>query len=169
MDVALATAGRAINDLDWGFDERNRALKPLIPALVNTASTRKVSRQRAFYLADWCIRAWLPALVRVQRDSVENAAALEVLAEVPELTPETLQQTLKQCKAAPTHGYVVDGLDRLRANDRASSDDAMYYLFKLVRRLHDTAHRSGTGVARRAATRVRREAVKALHDAARCF
>src|SRR5690606_28601620 len=92
----LAAFGRAWNDaLD--DDTRNRILKPFIPRLIGTRSTRDVQDARAFAAADWAVRTYTPVWLR--------AAGLD--AEAAELEALPTLSTTELCKAAmPTIGKV---------------------------------------------------------------
>ena len=74
---SLAAFGRSWNDaLD--DEARNRILKPFIPRLVGTRSTPAVQDARAFMAADWAVRTFTPAWLRLAGLEAE-AASLEAL------------------------------------------------------------------------------------------
>ena len=61
--------------------ERDRLLKPLIPRLVNTRSTKKVELKRGLMAADWLIRVHTPAWLRLA-GLITQAKSLEQLPEI---------------------------------------------------------------------------------------
>lgn len=85
----IAAFGRAWNDA-LPADDRNRLLKPLIPLIIGTRSTPEVRDARAFMAADWAVRVFTPAWLRLA-GLAEDAVALESL---PELS------SVETCRAA---------------------------------------------------------------------
>ena len=85
-------------------DDRDRLLKPLIPSLVGTRSTKAVEQRRATMAADWLIRVHTPAWLRAAKLE-SQAVALESLPEItdfaqcPSLMP-TLNAVRKDAAAA---------------------------------------------------------------------
>lgn len=80
VDPVLASFGRSWND---GLDDetRTRLLAPFIPRLVGTRSTAELQDRRSFMAADWVVRTYTPAWLKVAGLHVE-AASLESLAEL---------------------------------------------------------------------------------------
>lgn len=74
----LAAFGRTWND-SLDDDDRDRLLKPFIPLLVGTRSTREVERQRGRLAADWAVRVYTPVWLRAAGLAFD-AAELEALA-----------------------------------------------------------------------------------------
>ena len=62
--------------------DRDRLLKPLIPLIVGTRSTKEVEQRRATMAADWLIRVHTPAWLRAAK--LEKQAGL--LESLPEIT-----------------------------------------------------------------------------------
>jgi len=63
-------------------DERDALLRPLIPSLVGTKSTKAVETRRALMCADWLVRVHTPAWLRLAK--LDKQAAL--LASLPQIT-----------------------------------------------------------------------------------
>jgi hypothetical protein len=76
----LAAFGRAWND-GLGDEARNHILKPFLPRLLNTRSTPDVQDRRAFMAADWAVRTYAPAWLRLAGLN-EHADALSGLPEL---------------------------------------------------------------------------------------
>ncbi len=72
---------RAWND-DLPDDERDGLLRPLIPLLIGTRSTAAVERKRSVLAADWFIRTFTPAWLRLAKLTVQA----DLLAGLPEIT-----------------------------------------------------------------------------------
>ena len=72
---------RSWNDSLRTDAERNRLLKPLIPDLVGSKSTKAVEERRALLCADWLVRVHTPAWLRLAGLTV-HADALEALPEI---------------------------------------------------------------------------------------
>lgn len=77
----LAAFGRSWND-SLDDQTRNRLLKPFLPRLLNTRSTPDVQDRRAFMAADWAVRTYTPAWLRLA--GLNDHA--DALADLPELT-----------------------------------------------------------------------------------
>jgi hypothetical protein len=77
VDPVLAAFGRSWNDA-LGDADRDRLLKPFAAKLIGTASTPDVQDARAFMAADWAVRVFTPAWLRLA-GLEENAAELEGL------------------------------------------------------------------------------------------
>jgi hypothetical protein len=74
----IAAFGRSWNDSLPDDATRNRLLRPLLPKLIGTRSTPDVQDARAFMAADWAVRVFTPAWLRLI-DLEANAAELEGL------------------------------------------------------------------------------------------
>ncbi|MGE0349842.1 hypothetical protein, partial [Hydrogenophaga sp.] len=61
--------------------DRDRLLKPLIPLIVGTRSTPDVEMRRSTMAADWLIRTYTPAWLRLAKLD-KQAALLETLPEI---------------------------------------------------------------------------------------
>ena len=72
---------RSWNDSLRTDAERNRLLKPLIPDLVGSKSTKAVEERRALLCADWLVRVHTPAWLRLA-GLTAHADALEALPEI---------------------------------------------------------------------------------------
>jgi hypothetical protein len=95
--------------------DRNRLLKPLIPLIVGTRSTKEVEQRRSLMAADWLIRVYTPAWLR--------AAKLEKQAELLEALPEITD--MAQCPSLmPTLKAVQQDADAARAAARDAAWDA---------------------------------------------
>jgi len=69
----------AWNDALPTDEDRNRLLKPLIPRLVGSRSTKAVEKQRSYLALDWLIRVQTPAWLELRDDLKPHAAALRSL------------------------------------------------------------------------------------------
>jgi hypothetical protein len=76
----IASFMRRWNDRLPNDDDRNRYLRPLLPLLVSTRSTRAAERRRAWMATDWTVRTQIPAALRLA-GLAELAAKLEALPE----------------------------------------------------------------------------------------
>ena len=79
----LAAFGRSWND-SLDDEARNRLLKPFLPRLLNTRSTPDVQDRRAFMAADWAVRTYAPAWLRLAGldEHADNLAELRELDSV---------------------------------------------------------------------------------------
>jgi hypothetical protein len=87
--------------------DRDRLLKPLIPLIVGTRSTPAVEQKRATMSADWLIRTYTPAFLRLAK--LDKQA--DLLASLPEITD------FAQCPS------LVPALNAVR-DDAAAARDA---------------------------------------------
>ncbi len=60
--------------------DRDRLLKPLIPQILDTRSTREVEVQRSYLALDWLARVQAPAFLSLRDDLKAHAVALQHLA-----------------------------------------------------------------------------------------
>lgn len=72
--------------------DRTRLLKPLIPLIVGTRSTKEIERRRATMAADWLIRVHTPAWLRLakldaQAEALESLPEITDFAQSPSLMP----------------------------------------------------------------------------------
>ena len=128
-------------------EERDRLLKPLIPLIVGTRSTKAVEQRRATMAADWLIRVHTPAWLRAAKlDS--QAAVLESLPEItdfakcPSLMP-TLEAVRKDSTAAMDAAWAA-ARDAAWAAARAAAwaaarDAAWATLAQVTAQLQDSA------------------------------
>lgn len=84
VDPVLAAFGRAWND-GLPDADRTRLLAPFIPRLVGTRSTPEVQDRRAFMAADWAVRVYTPAWLRLAKLD-DHASALARLPELADVT-----------------------------------------------------------------------------------
>ena len=71
-------------------DERNALLKPLIPLLVGTRSTKAIAERRSLMAADWLVRVNTPAWLRLaglttHADALASLPEITSLAQVPSI------------------------------------------------------------------------------------
>jgi hypothetical protein len=78
VDPVIAAFSRSWNDSLPDNATRNRLLKPLISKMIGTAFTLDVQAARAFMVADWAVRVFTPAWLRLA-DLEANAIELEGL------------------------------------------------------------------------------------------
>lgn len=118
--------------------ERNRLLKPLIPVVVGTRSTKAVEQRRATMAADRLIRVHTPAWLRLAKLE-QQAVALESLPEItdfaqcPSLMP-TLNAVRRDANAARAAAGAAAGAV-LRQATTALQDSAV----DLVKRMCEVA------------------------------
>ena len=114
VDPVIAAFGRAWND-GLPDEDRDRLLKPFLLRMVGTASTPEIQDRRAFMAADWAVRVFTPAWLRLA-SLHDDATALEAL-------PEMLSVEL--CQAAmPVIAKAQKSADAARAAARAAAWDA---------------------------------------------
>jgi hypothetical protein len=80
VDPVLGAFGRSWND-SLNDEDRDRLLLPFLPRLVGTRSTPDARDRRAFMAADWAVRVFTPAWLRLAKLD-EHAEALEGLPEL---------------------------------------------------------------------------------------
>ena len=78
--------------------ERNRLLKPLLPLLIGSRSTRAVELQRSYLAFDWLARAHAPAFLEVSPALKAHADTLRALA--PLVDKETVEAATAALAAA---------------------------------------------------------------------
>lgn len=78
--------------------DRNRLLKPLIPRLVGSRSTKAVEKRRSYLALDWLIRVQTPAWLDLRDDLKSHAAALRALDAI---------QDMRTAKAASASVYAA--------------------------------------------------------------
>jgi len=111
----VAAFGRAWNDALPSDDDRDRLLKPLLPAMIGTASTTEVQDRRAFMAADWAVRVFTPTWLR----RAGLTADADDLAGLPELS------TVELCEAAmPAISRARQHADAARAAAGSAARDA---------------------------------------------
>ena len=107
---------RSWNDSLRTDAERNRLLKPLIPDLVGSKSTKAVEERRALLCADWLVRVHTPAWLRLAGLTV-HADALEAL---PEITAFAQVPSIRRTiSAARDEAYKTLGAAWVAAGDAA--------------------------------------------------
>ena len=138
------------NDSLRSDDERDRLLKPLIPKLVGTKSTKQIESRRAFMALDWLIRVHTPAWLDCVESLKPHALALRSLEEI-----------------ADTAGLVAAGklLKPARADASAAWDAARAAAWDAARAAAGAAAWAAAGAAARDAARA--AAWDAAWDAAR--
>lgn len=97
VSPVIATFGRKWND-DLPDDDRQRLLMPLLPLLLDTASTEEVEEARVWMVTDWMVRECAPAWLRLA-GLVEQADELESL---PVMSPESASAGLSVIDRAHT-------------------------------------------------------------------
>src|SRR5690349_401373 len=102
VDPVLASFGRGWNDSLRTDEERTRLLTPFIPRLVGTRSTDDVQDRRAFMAADWAVRVYTPAWLRLAGLD-ERANALSMLNELASVEScRAAMDTIRSAKTAAT-------------------------------------------------------------------
>ena len=84
--------------------ERDALLRPLIPRLIGTRSTKEVERRRAVMAADWLVRTHTPAWLRLaglteQADAIASLPEITDFLQCPSLMP-TLRAARTDADAA---------------------------------------------------------------------
>jgi len=70
-------------------DDRTRLLKPLIPLIVGTRSTKKVEERRSYMALDWLIRVHTPKWLDLVPSLSEHAKAMRDLDEIVDMAGAT--------------------------------------------------------------------------------
>jgi hypothetical protein len=118
---------RRWNDGICNDETRTRLLRPLIPRLLNTRSTKAIERRRMWMAVDWSIRASTPAFLRLV-PSLELHA--DMLASLPEIvSAETLRdaRTLVQAARKDAASAYADADASAAAADAAYAASAYAY------------------------------------------
>lgn len=79
-------------------EDRERLLKPLIPRLIGTRSSKRVEMQRSMLAQDWLIRVYTPEWLSLREDLRKHAKTLRDLP--PILTIEDLAKAQPNLSAA---------------------------------------------------------------------
>lgn len=116
---------RSWNDGIADDDTRTRLLKPLIPRLINTRSTPEIEQRRAAMAADWLIRVYTPAWLRLakldkQADALAGLPEIADLAQCPSVIP-TLTAVGQDAAAAGDAAWTAAW-----ATARAAAGDAAW-------------------------------------------
>ena len=85
-------------------DKRTELLRPLVPRLVGTRGSRELERRRALMCADWVVRVYTPAWLRlaklsVHADALESLPEITDMAQVPSIKP-AIEAALRAAIAA---------------------------------------------------------------------
>jgi hypothetical protein len=97
----IASFMRAWNDGLPDDDTRTRLLRPLLPLLLNTRSTRAVELQRSWLALDWLAREQAPAWLSLRDDLTAHAVALRGLPPITDASSASkAQPTLAAAGAA---------------------------------------------------------------------
>jgi len=97
------------NDAMTDDETRTQLLRPLVPVVLNTRSTKKIELQRSYLALDWLARVQAPAWLSLRDDLKAHAVALRGVAPLTDA---------KSCRAAQA------ALDAARAAARAAAGDA---------------------------------------------
>ena len=89
VSPVIASFMRNWNDSLPSDSERDRLLKPLIPALIGTKSTDKLEERRSFMALDWLIRVHTPKWLDLVPALKPHALALRKLEEIGDLAGVT--------------------------------------------------------------------------------
>ncbi len=112
-------AAFGINLNDYFNDSDRQMLKPCIPLLVGTRSTREVERKRAYFLTDKALRVFAPIAIRAVPSHVKashtkashvlekHALALEQLPELTQKSAATAAAAANAAAAAATAAITV--------------------------------------------------------------
>jgi hypothetical protein len=92
VSPVIGAFARAWND-HLNDEDRNRLIKPHIPDLIGTATTTEDDNRRAWLAADWLVRTYAPAWLRLA-GMEKQAAMLESLGELNESTTPPILPTL---------------------------------------------------------------------------
>jgi hypothetical protein len=79
------------NDAMTDDETRTQLLRPLVPVVLNTRSTKKIELQRSYLALDWLARVQAPAWLSLRDDLKAHAVALRGLAPLTDA---------KSCRAA---------------------------------------------------------------------
>jgi hypothetical protein len=116
------------NDRCRDDERRTHILKPLIPLMVGTRSTKKIENRRKWSGADWSIRVATPKLIRLT-SMAEWADKLEALPEIVDDTTlvDARSVTFAMRDAAYAKQNEAWGRIRAVAADAAAADAAAAY------------------------------------------
>ena len=124
----LAAWMRGWNDGLPSDADRDRLLKPLLPRLLNTRSTKAVEERRSFIALDWLIREFLPSWLDGVESLKVHAAAIRALPEIADIATATqagelVVRAAKDAAAAGDAAWAAAG-DAARAAARAAAGAA---------------------------------------------
>ena len=123
VDPVLAAFGRSWND-SLSDDDRDRLLLPFLPRFVGTRSTADVQDRRAFMAADWAVRVFTPAWLRLAKLD-EHAEALEGLPELDSVEAcRAAQPTINAARGAARAAARAAAWGAAEAATRAAAGDA---------------------------------------------
>jgi hypothetical protein len=117
----LGAFGRAWND-SLDDETRNRILAPFVPLLVGTKSTKAVAELRAWMAADWLIRTYAPAWLRLAglADHADALTSADVIVDMAALAH--IRPTIAAARAAARDA----ARDAARATAWATAWDAAW-------------------------------------------
>ena len=123
----IAAMVRGLNDAISDNDElRTRLLRPLLPQLLNTAASRKVTIQRGFIATDFAVRVVAPIALEVV-GLKDEATKLRALAPIADKA--TARAAAYAARAAAA--YAADAARDAADAARAAADAARVELFEL--------------------------------------
>ncbi len=115
----------AWNDALPTDEDRNRILKPFIPRLIGTRSTKAVAERRSYLALDWLIRVQTPAWLDLRDDLKPHAAALRALDAVQDMaTANAAGRTVAAAWAAAVAAACDAACDAAWAAAWAAARDA---------------------------------------------
>ncbi len=95
----IGTFLRTWNDQLPDDETRNRLIRPLLPLVLNTASTVDVENQRAMRIYDWMVRVFTPAWLDLHPELTSHATALRALAPLVDEASARAAQPASQAAA----------------------------------------------------------------------
>jgi hypothetical protein len=121
----LAAFVIAWNDALQTDADRNRILKPFIPRLVGSRSTRAVEERRSYLALDWLIRVHTPMWLDLREDLKPHATVLRALEAIHDIATATAAHgPVTAARAAACDAARAAACDAARAAAGASAGDA---------------------------------------------
>jgi hypothetical protein len=99
---------RAWNDSLSSDAERDRLLKPLIPQLIDTRSTKTVEEKRSYLVLDWLVRVYTPKWLDLVPALAPHALALRNLEDIADMAGAVVAGKRTRAASA-TCAAAVDG------------------------------------------------------------
>jgi hypothetical protein len=114
------------NDAITDDETRTQLLRPLIPVVLNTRSTKEIELQRSYLALDWLARVQAPAWLSLRDDLKAHAVALRGLAPLTDAKScRAAQAALAAAWAAAGDAAWAAAGDAARDAARAAARDAL--------------------------------------------
>src|SRR6266571_4965894 len=114
VSQSIAALIRNWNDSLKTDEDRNRLLRPLLPAILETASDAAIESRRGWMAIDWLTRTMVPSFMDLSPKLTKHAASLRALPEISKESWVATKTTITAAWAAA------------RAAARAAAGDAAW-------------------------------------------